>query len=340
MEEIPIININKVLKNKYNKNDCNKLIESLRKYGILIIKDSKVNKNDNEKFLNIMETYYENTDFITDTRPEYNYQVGVTPEFTELPRNHCNKVDLLDNENKPATLCPPELDIKSRYLWRIGNRPNITNFPDLNSEQVIPNNLINWENIMDNWGNKMLNTIKDIVYIMEIGLNLKYNTLSKLLHNGPHLLAPTGSNFNKYNKLNTVLAGYHYDISLLTIHGKSRFPGLYIWLNNGKKLLVQIPDGCLLVQAGKTLEYLTGGYIQAGFHEVIICKETIDKIKEKKEKKESLWRVSSTLFSHIASDVIIEPLKQFRTDNNIEIYKPMYSGNFIKDELKKIKLSK
>lgn len=32
---------------------------------------------------------------------------------------------------------------------------------------------------------------------------------------------------------------------------------------------VKIPDGCLFLQAGKMLEHLTGGYIMAGFHEVI-----------------------------------------------------------------------
>lgn len=31
---------------------------------------------------------------------------------------------------------------------------------------------------------------------------------------------------------------------------------------------VSVPDGCLLVQAGKQLERLTGGHVLAGFHEV------------------------------------------------------------------------
>ena len=32
---------------------------------------------------------------------------------------------------------------------------------------------------------------------------------------------------------------------------------------------VKVPDGCLLVQAGEQLEYLTGGHVVAGYHEVI-----------------------------------------------------------------------
>lgn len=339
MEQIPIINLENFLK-KNNHIECNKVVDSFTKYGIIIVKDNRVNENDNNNFLNMMEQYYEQVDFKKDIRPDYSYQVGLTPELTELPRNHCKKVESLSDKNKPITLCPPELDVKNRFLWRIGDRPKVTNFAELNSEQVIPDNFNNWENIMNTWGNKMLTTVKDVISMLEVGLSLEYNTINKLINNGPHLLAPTGSDFNKYNKLNTVLAGYHYDISFMTIHGKSRFPGLYIWLKNGDKVLVTIPDGCLLIQAGKQLEYITGGNIQAGFHEVIVSPETINKIEEKNKTKESLWRVSSTLFTHIASDVVLEPLRHLRTIDNKDLYKPLYAGNFVREELQKIKLGK
>ena len=75
---------------------------------------------------------------------------------------------------------------------------------------------------------------------------------------------------NKFGALDSILAGFHYDLNFLTIHGKSRFPGLYVWTREGKKCRVAIPDGCLLVQAGKQIEYLTGGHVLAGFHEVVV----------------------------------------------------------------------
>lgn len=68
---------------------------------------------------------------------------------------------------------------------------------------------------------------------------------------GPHLLAPTGSDLEKYNQEGTIFAGYHYDLNFLTIHGRSRFPGLNIWLRNGQKVAVKVPVGCLLIQTGK-----------------------------------------------------------------------------------------
>ena len=39
--------------------------------------------------------------------------------------------------------------------------------------------------------------------------------------------------------------------NFLTIHGKSRFPGLFIWLRDGRRLPVAVPEGCLLLQASR-----------------------------------------------------------------------------------------
>ena len=45
---------------------------------------------------------------------------------------------------------------------------------------------------------------------------------------GPHLLAPTASDLLKYDE-GTAFASFHYDLNFITIHGKSRYPGLYLW---------------------------------------------------------------------------------------------------------------
>jgi isopenicillin N synthase-like dioxygenase len=74
---------------------------------------------------------------------------------------------------------------------------------------------------------------------------------------GPHLLAPTGSDLQRHGSEGTVFAGFHYDLNFLTIHGRSRFPGLNIWLRNGKKMEVKVPVGCLLIQSGKQVSFAT-----------------------------------------------------------------------------------
>jgi len=93
----------------------------------------------------------------------------------------------------------------------------------------------------------------------------------------PHILAPTGSDLVKYGQKDTILAGFHSDLNFLTIHGRSRYPGLHIWARNtGKRMQVKIPEGnYLLVQAGKQLEHLSGGLIKAGFHEVVVNEPTL-----------------------------------------------------------------
>lgn len=52
----------------------------------------------------------------------------------------------------------------------------------------------------------------------------------------------------------------------------------------------------------------------------------------------SLWRVSSTLFSHIASDNILEPLGKFATDEALQQYPPIKAGHHVQAELKAINL--
>lgn len=203
---------------------------------------------------------------------------------------------------------------------------------------MVPPEFPEWNNTMDMWGEKMRDACLTLADMTAEGLNLPTDSFSSLMHNAPHLLAPTGSNFNKLSKINTVLAGYHYDLNFLTIHGKSRFPGLYVWLRDGQRVPVKVPTGHLIVQAGKQIEYLTGGEILAGFHEVVISEQTANQIEVRKNENKSLWRVSSTLFSHIASDQVLKPLGHFATEDTLKKYPPMDAGMQVQAELSEIKL--
>jgi len=164
----------------------------------------------------------------------------------------------LGPNNKPLSPCPPELDPKWRFFWRIGPVPPKTNFPSLNADAVIPPEIPEWGEVMDMWGNKMQQAVFVLAEMAAEGFSMPADAFTSRMMYGPHLLAPTGSDFNKFGKKDTVLAGYHYDLNFLTIHGKSRFPGLNVWTREGRRMGVAIPDGCLLVQAGRQIEYLTG----------------------------------------------------------------------------------
>ena len=126
------------------------------------------------------------------------------------------------------------------------------------------------------------------------------------------MLAPTASDLSKYAQKDTILAGFHTDLNFLTIHGRSRYPGLHIWARNtGKRIAVKIPEGnYLLVQAGKQLEHITGGLVKAGFHEVVVNDRTLEVVERRRARfpDRPLVRISSTFFWHLSSDHDLTPI--------------------------------
>lgn len=339
---LPVIDVaafmNKVNRPDYYEKECAKLSDALQMYGCAVIRDPRVDYDFNNTFLDMMERYFTLSDGVRDARPQYHYQVGVTPERIERARDHCKAMGAYRGKDKPLSPCPPELDAKWRFFWRVGPTPKSSRFPSLNMDPVIPPEIPEWKDVMDSWGSKMLASLFVVAEMAAVGFELPSDAFTSRMQFGPHLLAPTGSDLSKYGKNKQVLAGFHTDLNFLTIHGKSRYPGLYVWTRQGEKKQVKVPDGCLLVQAGKQIEYLTGGHVKAGFHEVVVNENTMEVIKRRKQEGKPLWRVSSTLFGHIASDQTLEPLGRFNTPEAVEVYPPVYAGDQVQNELKLIKL--
>ncbi|KAL8495951.1 hypothetical protein ACS0TY_019902 [Phlomoides rotata] len=325
------------------KSLCSEVSRTLEETGALLVKDPRCSAEDNDRFLDMMEKFFEMPyDFKRrQERPHLHYQVGVTPEGVEVPRSLVDeemqeKLKAMPKEFQPLTPTGP--DPKWRYMWRIGPRPLSTRFKELNSEPVIPEGFPEWKDTMDSWGYKMISAIEVVAEMAAVGFGLQKDAFTSLMKQGPHLLAPTGSDLRSHGQIGTVFAGYHYDLNFLTIHGRSRFPGLIIWLRNGQKMDVKVPVGCLLIQTGKQIEWLTGGDCIAGMHEVVVTDRTIDVIKLASEQKRSLWRVSSTLFAHIASDAVLKPLGHFADSPLACKYPPLCAGEYVEKELAVINL--
>ncbi|KAJ3413884.1 hypothetical protein HDV05_007326 [Chytridiales sp. JEL 0842] len=343
---LPVIDLRPYLANPDSAEaleECKKAAQSLETYSALSILDPRVTEAHNADFLDLMEDYFAQPFDVKaeDARPEVGYQVGSTPELTELPR--CGRDDdCLELVEKMADVNKPldfnGADPKWRFFWRIGQTPATTQFPQLNAAPVIPKAFPDWESRMNTWGSKLHIAVRTLAEMLAVGFEMPKNTFVKLTENGPHLLAPTGSDLEKYGKVGQVLAGFHTDLNFLTIHGKSRFPGLHVWVADGTKMLAKIPDGCLLVQAGKQMEHLTGGRVMAGFHEVVVVPGTIDAIERQRAKNRPLWRISSTLFFHIASDNILKPIGPFATPEAEAKYAPIFTGTQVQKELGFIKL--
>ena len=68
--------------------------------------------------------------------------------------------------------------------------------------------------------------------MIALGIGLEKEDLRRTIENGFYFLSPPALNLHN-SKPGDVISSFHEDLDLLTVHGKTRFPGLYTWLNNG-----------------------------------------------------------------------------------------------------------
>ncbi|CAJ0644990.1 686_t:CDS:2 [Entrophospora sp. SA101] len=187
---LPIIDLGLYLNDKNSElaiEECHKTAKALKDYGALLIKDPRVTEDDNSRFLTKLK----------DARPEVGYQVYVTPELIEEPKCH---------QSRPLISERP--DPKWRFFWRIGELPEQKKFPQLNSDPVVPEAPKDmWSTIISQYGKQLHQAVVYLVEMTSVGFGMPANYLPDLTKKGPHLLAPTGSDLNKYGKLGTILAG-------------------------------------------------------------------------------------------------------------------------------------
>jgi len=342
--------------------ECKKAATALITYGALVLHDSRVSEEDNATFLDLIEDYFDQpeADLKKDERPELSFQVGVTLENTEKPKCASHEpclhiIESLAPSERPLDITAHDPDPKCRFFWKMSEKPPYeTQFPGLNAPNVVPEAAHlkdRWTPAMEKWGTAMKSAVSELTEMVAIGLGIPALTFKNMGKYGPHLLAPTASDLVKYGAKDTILAGFHTDLNFLTIHGRSRYPGLNIWARNtGKRIPVKIPPGNnLLVQAGKQLEHITGGLIRAGYHEVVINDATLAVMEKRKVENPDrpLIRISSTMFWHLSSDEDLTPIPELsakaaalREERNEDLatYPPMKVGHQVQEELKHIAL--
>ncbi|KAF9454118.1 Clavaminate synthase-like protein [Macrolepiota fuliginosa MF-IS2] len=370
--DLPVVDLDVFLSEPRSSNtfiqECKKAADSLIVYGALVLHDSRVSEDDNSHFLDLLEDYFAQpeAELKKDERPELSYQVGVTLENTEKPKCAVDEpclriIEKLDPAERPLDISAHQPDPKCRFFWKMNEAPPYeTQFPALNAPNVIPEAeglKQRWTSTMEQWGNAMKTAVADLAEMTAVGLDLPAETFREAGRYGPHLLAPTASDLVKYGQKDTILAGFHSDLNFLTIHGRSRYPGLHVWARNtGKRIPVRIPPGNnLLVQAGKQLEHLTGGLIKAGYHEVVVNGNTVATIEKRTAEfpDRPLIRISSTFFWHLSSDfdlvaipALADRVQALRAKHinlgkdHLEdaVYEPMKVGRQVQNELKHIAL--
>ncbi|WVQ95889.1 hypothetical protein IAU59_002988 [Kwoniella sp. CBS 9459] len=330
--------------------EARKAAESLILTGALIVQDSRAKKEANDRFLDLFEDYFAQDQGVLegDERPEVGFQVGVTLENTEKPKcasdENCQAIIAsLDPDERPVDLGSHGADPKCRFFHRMSDKPPYqSRFPVLETPNVTPKKFEGeWEERVGEWGGIIKQAVEGVAKMVAAGLGLDDTAFTDAGRYGSHLLAPTATDLVKYGKANTIYAGFHSDLNFLTIHGQSRYPGLHIWArNSGKKIQVRIPPGCLLVQAGKQIEWLTGGLIKAGYHEVVCTQATLDTIDRRKVEhpERPLIRISSTFFWHLTPDFQLTAIPELKEEAEKrfgpqEDYGTMLVGDQVRREL-------
>jgi isopenicillin N synthase-like dioxygenase len=128
-KNLPTIDLSQYIHQRGNfKNECEKVADSLRKYGCCIVKDHYFQEEHNNEFMDLMERYFNNRAIkaernqnLEDFFPEHGYQAGLMKEYLEIPQNYKEIVDKLTEENKPFSVQPPKPDAKWRFFWRVGS---------------------------------------------------------------------------------------------------------------------------------------------------------------------------------------------------------------------------
>jgi hypothetical protein len=122
--ELPVIDLTPFLNDPLSEeavSECKKASNAFIKYSACSVIDQRVTFKDNSEFLDLLEEYFNQPTEVKmlDVRPELAYQVGATPDHTELPR--CGRdikcleyIQSLKEDDKPHAY--DQKDPKWRYV--------------------------------------------------------------------------------------------------------------------------------------------------------------------------------------------------------------------------------
>ncbi len=101
---------------------------------------------------------------------------------------------LLARENKPVSDPKARMkDPKWRFMWRMGELPPSTEYPEQNAAPVIPADFREeWAPTMNNWGVKLMNSVYTVAELLALGLRLSRDAFTKKMRYGSHLLGTDG----------------------------------------------------------------------------------------------------------------------------------------------------
>lgn len=352
LQGIQVVDLNDVLYGSPTKARAAAVtaLDSLIATSALIVRDPRISDDDYAATRVVLTEYFSQPRVLLrpDVREEHDHQVGLSMEGAETGNKDAfSGIENLAPEHRPH-LPPPGFsgDPKLRFFIRLREAEIHGPYDSLNQPPVIPEAFKDvWQPTIANWGEKLLTTGETVLAMIEHALGTAPGCLRDLTVGGPHLLGPNAANLDALNTVGTIINVYHRDLNLLSIHGPATYPGLRIWLRNGTSMYVKMPSGHILIQAAHQLEWLTGGLITAGMHEVVVTAEALELRKE----RPSPLRISSPCFQHVASrhrlEIIpealaYEGLPKSVYEERLKRYPPITAGEQVQNELHAIGLAR
>jgi hypothetical protein len=359
------------------RDDLVRFRQQATELGLVVLRIPGIDQGDYALVRTLMESYYgqELSHLRPDIRVADHRQVGLTEPHLEHDPRHKELATSLPEHLRPFPHKGPNPFM--RFFWRYGSRPVDTDFPERHADPVIPKRFRNvWATIMNDWGEKISRAGIICARMTEKAFELENRAIQNIMHQGPHLVAPTGCDLItllaersqvgggtigmmikttkddaalqtlawRHNWIGLVLSDWHTDFNLFTGHGPSNFPGLLGWTPAlDKAFPVRVPPGCFLFQFGEGMEYLSAGKlgedrIRRGYHQVVVTMDTLRTLKQRLLLGLPPIRVSSTAFFHGNSDQRLAPLPQFRTGDWERRYPPTTFGAYGAEVIKQIGL--
>jgi len=325
--DIPIVDLTQYLKSGVDENACKDVTRAMEEYGILILRDPRVNPSLPNRYRAMMEQFYRLTPevkarYIQPTLPNGKqiYETGWRPPFTEKPRRRAEVLHLIAPDMMPPE--PPTADPKERFMDPVGPRPENSEFPELDYlPNITPVEIEDFRTLSDAWGDAMRGALMTSMEMLAIGFGEPADLFTSRLNGGIVKLAPTGLDLSKHGAAGTVAAGFHNDLSAVTIHGRSNYSGLWCYRRDWTRFPARMPsDEYLLLQCGRTLEHFTAGRTSRGYHYVQIGEESQDKIRAELDQGTYPWRVSTTMFANTRTSEWLEPIGRFVNEPAAEHY--------------------
>jgi isopenicillin N synthase-like dioxygenase len=344
--ELPVINLRDLVEGRRNSgviSQAEQAAHEMHRRGLVVVYDPRFSIEGRSDFFAMLQAYYaQDPEVIArDVRRYPDRVVGVAMMHTEKGRNHSARIADYPEHHRPYTTADDCERGDPKYRWHHraihpNVRAELAGTPALQAmldDQLVPVGFEDrWRRIMDQRSTLLIQTIFDASRLVAIGLGLPEDVFVETMQHGTNLFAPTGSDLSTFQP-DDVMASFHYDFGQWTGHDSASHGGLIAWTRDGKPIRVEVPHGCVLIQAGKEAEILTGGYIQAGFHEVIATDEAIAQARTDKAEGRSPIRIAGPLFAQSGPGVVLSPRGRFATDERLGAYPPILSERHQADEI-------